>query len=350
MSAFVRPGQRVLVKVNLLAKAEPERAVTTHPEVVRAVIRSVREAGGVPVVGDSPGGPSAQSFLSGVRKASGIGAVCDEEGVEFVFFDECTRVSSPEGELFQQFTVGREVVECDVLITVSKLKTHTFQMFTGAVKVLFGCIPGLEKATYHFRVPDRDDFGSMLIDLMLAVRPALSIMDGVVGMEGAGPSRGTPARIGALLASGNAVTLDVVASAMIGLDVDDVYTSRAAARRGLGPGSVEDVPVVGDDWRAMKPDGFSLPVGDLSSRAPAWLAPRVRSWITPRPVLELAHACTRCKKCEQSCPVKAIDVNSAGPQFDYKTCIRCYCCEEICPERAISTKAPPAARIFVRQP
>jgi Pyruvate/2-oxoacid:ferredoxin oxidoreductase delta subunit len=190
----------------------------------------------------------------------------------------------------------------------------------------------------------------MLIDLMLACQPALSIMDGVIGMEGAGPSRGTPARIGAVLASVDAIALDVVASAMIGLGVDDVYTSRAAARRGLGPKSVDDVPVTGDDWQTLSPKQFSVPTGDLATHAPAWLAPRLTHWIMPRPVLELAHACTRCKKCEQSCPVKAIEVGSLGPQFDYKTCIRCYCCEEVCPERAISTKAPLAARIFVRQP
>jgi uncharacterized protein (DUF362 family) len=154
MSAFVSPGNSVLLKVNLLSKAEPDKAVTTHPEVVRALIREVKAAGGVPMVGDSPGGPNTPGFVRGVHKATGIEAVCAEEDCELVLFDkDCVRVPNPSGALYGSFTLGRAVTECDVLITVPKFKTHGFMMFTGAVKNLFGCIPGLEKAQYHLKSP-----------------------------------------------------------------------------------------------------------------------------------------------------------------------------------------------------
>ncbi len=349
MAAFVSPGQRVLLKVNLLAKAVPERAVTTHPELVRSLIRSVRAAGGVPVVGDSPGGPNTPGMVRKVWQESGIGEVCADENVELVLFDDdCVRAPSTEGSLYGAFTLGREVVDADVLISVPKLKTHGFMMFTGAVKNLFGCIPGLEKAQFHLKVPDRDDFGSMLVDLMLACRPSLAVMDAVVGMEGDGPAGGNPRHIGAVLASADCVALDVVAAAIAGLDPLEVYTNKAAARRGLGPSSADEVDVVGVAWRDLAPPDFALPARDISAKMPPWLGRRLRSWTTARPVLADQAGCTRCRTCEQNCPVDAIVVGPDGPAFDHSTCIRCYCCQELCPPQVIGLKVPAIARWATR--
>ncbi len=346
MRAFVSDGQRVLLKINLLSKATPERAVTTHPEVVRALIRSVRDAGGTPVVGDSPGGPNTAGQVRALHEATGIRRVCEEEGTELVLFDEePARIANPAGALYGAFTLGREVVDADVVISVPKLKTHGFMMFTGAVKNLFGCIPGLEKAQYHLKVPDRDDFGNMLVDLTLACKPSLAVMDAIVGMEGEGPAGGTPRSIGALLASADLFALDVVASAIAGFDPLEIYTIKAAARRGLGPSSVEDVDVVGANWRQLAPDQFQRPARDLSSKMPHWIGKRLRRWTTARPFLEDLAGCTRCKTCEQSCPVGAIEVSKAGgPCFDERTCIRCYCCQELCPPQVIGLSTPPLAR------
>lgn len=347
MAAFVSEGQRVLVKTNLLSRALPERAVTTHPEVVRAVVRSVRAAGGVPVVGDSPGGPNTAGQVRRVWQDSGIGDMCAEEGVELILLDDdCVRVPNPSGALYGSFTLGRAVVDADVVITVPKFKTHGFMMFTGAVKNLFGCIPGLEKAQYHVKVPDRDDFGSMLVDLMLAVSPSLAIMDAVVGMEGEGPAGGTPRHVGALLVSGDCVALDVIAASMAGLEPREVYSTKAAAARGMGPGSVDEVNVVGEDWRLFAPEDFALPQRDLSAKMPPWLAPRLRAWTTAKPVLENAAGCTLCKTCEQVCPVDAIVVGAGGPAFDRERCIRCYCCQELCPPQVIGLASPPLARLL----
>jgi uncharacterized protein (DUF362 family)/Pyruvate/2-oxoacid:ferredoxin oxidoreductase delta subunit len=349
MAAFVSPGQTVLLKVNLLSRALPERAVTTHPEFVRAVIRDVKAAGGRVSVGDSPGGPNTPGTVRRIWEDSGIGAVCAEEDVDLVLFDDdCVRAAAPGGTLYQSFTIGRAVAEADVLITLPKFKTHGFMMFTGAVKNLFGCIPGLEKAQYHLKVPDRDDFGGMLVDLMLACKPKLAIMDAVVGMEGDGPAGGTPRQIGAVLASADSVALDVVASSIAGLDPLEVYSNRAASRRGLGPSSAAEVDVVGTDWRELAPSSFKLPPRDPSAKLPPWVAKRVRSWVTARPVLVRTKDCTRCKKCEENCPVGAIVVGERGPAFDNSICIRCYCCQELCPPQAIGLTEPPLARWATR--
>lgn len=350
MAAFVSPGDSVFLKVNLLSKAEPERAVTTHPEVVRALIHSVRSCGGTPRVGDSPGGPNTPGQWKRVVESSGIAQVCLDEGVEVVLLDdETVRVSNPSGALYGAFTLGKAIVDTDVLITVPKFKTHGFMMFTGAVKNLFGCIPGLEKAQYHLKVPDRDDFGSMLVDLMLACKPSLAIMDAVVGMEGEGPAGGTPRHVGALLASPDCVALDVIASSMAGLDPLEVYTTKSATRRGIGPGRVEDVNVVGADWRSLAPEGFSLPARDISAMMPAWLGRRLRGWTTSRPFLEHADKCTKCRRCLESCPVDATTFDERGPLFDRNLCIRCYCCQELCPPQAIGLKAPPLAKMATRR-
>lgn len=350
MAAFVRPGQRVLLKVNLLSRAEPDRAVTTHPEVVRALIHSVRQAGGIPSVGDSPGGPNTPGMVRRIHETSGIGAVCLDEGIDLLLFDDDqVRCDSPGAALFGSFTLGRAVAETDVLISVPKFKTHGFMMFTGAVKNLFGCIPGLEKAQYHLRVPDRGDFGSMLVDLMLACRPSLAVMDAIVGMEGDGPAGGTPRAIGALVASSDCVALDMVAAAMAGLAPLEVYSNRAAADRGIGPSSLDEITTVGADWRELAPDGFALPARDLSRGMPPWLRRRLQSVALPRPVLTDATGCTKCNTCARSCPVDAIVVGSDGPVFDRDTCIRCYCCQELCPPQVIGLRTPALARIAARR-
>ena len=351
IGAFVRPGDRVLLKVNLLSRATPDRAVTTHPELVRALVREVKRAGGIPMVGDSPGGRVTPASLDRLWRDTGMRAVCDEEDASLVSFDdEWVRMPNQQGSaLYASFTLARPVVDCDVLISVPKFKTHGFMMFTGAVKNLFGCIPGLEKAQYHVKVPDRDDFADMLIDLMQTCRPSLAVMDAVVGMEGDGPAGGDPRQLGALIASADCVALDVVAASIAGLDPAEVYTNKAAARRGLGPARLDDIALIGTEWRSLVPEGFELPARDLSRLLPAWLVPRMRGWLTARPVLESKAGCTRCKTCAQVCPVDAIVVDQDGPHFDRGRCIRCYCCQELCPPQVIGLRVPPLARPLAKR-
>jgi uncharacterized protein (DUF362 family)/NAD-dependent dihydropyrimidine dehydrogenase PreA subunit len=348
IGAFVSAGQRVFVKVNLLSKATPDRCVTTHPELVRAVVRAAFGAGAADVaVGDSPGGRNSAGSARAIFETSGIAAVCEQEGARVSLLDDAvTRVSFEGGLLYSSFNLGREAVDADVLISLPKLKTHGFMMFTGGVKNLFGCIPGLEKAQFHLKVPDRADFAEMLVDLMLACAPELTIMDAVVGMEGDGPAGGTPREIGALLASTDPAALDVIASAIAGFEPMDVYTVRAAARRGLAPESPSGIAVEGAPWESFVLRDFAHPAGDVSRRLPPRLAKWVRKRIVSRPVLDDPADCTACRTCEQNCPVHAIAMVEKRPAFDYDTCIRCYCCQELCPQQVIGLRRPWAVRAF----
>lgn len=343
MSSFVRPGQSVFLKANLLMKAVPDRAVTTHPEVVRAVVRAVKAAGaGTVMIGDSPGGRTTPSGARALFETSGLAAVAEEEGATLSLLDDAVvRVANPEGRLYTSFNLGRDAVTADVLIDLPRLKTHGFMMMTGAVKNLFGCIPGLEKAQFHMKVPERQDFAEMLVDLALACRPALSIMDAVVAMEGDGPAGGTPRQVGALLASADPYALDVVAAAIAGFGPDEVYTNVAARGRGLAPAGPDEVEVAGTPWRDVAPATFSHPAKDITRSMPPAVGRWLQKRIASRPVLARPAGCTSCRTCERNCPVEAIAMGAdRRPRFDYDTCIRCYCCQELCPEQVIDLKTP----------
>ncbi|MGE5561556.1 MAG: DUF362 domain-containing protein, partial [Chloroflexota bacterium] len=193
---FVRPGQRVLLKANLLGKHRPEDAVTTHPAVIEAVTRLVQAAGGRVLIGDSPGGSYTESALRALYDATGLDAVAERTGAELNYDTTEVIQPHPAGQLAKSFPVIKPITVADVIIPVSKLKTHGLTTFTGAVKVLFGVIPGLRKAEYHVRMPAVDDFAGILVDIAEMVKPQLSIMDGIIGMDKAGPAAGRPRGVG----------------------------------------------------------------------------------------------------------------------------------------------------------
>ncbi|MDP2210950.1 MAG: DUF362 domain-containing protein [Candidatus Aquicultor sp.] len=348
IESFVKPSDSVLLKVNLLRSATPDKAVTTHPALVEATIKAVRAAGGIPIVGDSPGGPNSASMVKKIIETTELGEVCARTGTELVIFDADTvRIKSTAGKLYTSFNVGRVVRDADVIIGMPKLKTHGFQRFTGAVKVFFGVIPGLEKAQYHLKVPGRMDFAEMLLDVYLAVKPHLSIMDAVVAMEGDGPAGGTPRYVGALMASTDAVAMDFVASAAIGIEPLDVYTNLAARDRGL-LGGMDDIEIIGAQLADIRIGDFKFATGDMADRIPGRFLEFFKDLATSKPYLAAVETCTGCATCEQSCPSDAIDFSAGKPRFDYSACIRCYCCEELCPELAVKRKNHWIVRPFLR--
>lgn len=346
--SFVKPGETIFLKINLLGPYPPEKAVTTHPELVRAVIRKVKEVGGEPLVGDSPGGRDNRSKIGKILKITGIGEVCESEGVEFVLLDkevgkfEVREVPKPR---YLYLEIGKKILEADGVISLPKLKTHGFMKFTGATKVLFGCIPGIKKAEYHLRVAERMDFAELLVEILLRVRPRLAIMDGVVAMEGEGPSAGEPYPLGLLLASPSSVALDVVASYLIGFKPEEVYTNEVCRRLGLWH-SLEEIEVVGEDLNEVRPEDFKLPRKDLFDRIPARFRHFLRNRATARPYLAHPERCTACRTCEKNCPAESIEMRNRKPIFNYQKCIRCYCCHEFCPESALSLSYPLLSRIF----
>src|SRR5271169_5492685 len=229
MGAFVKPRDRVLIKPNLLKARTPDAAVTTHPEIVRAVIRLVHEQGGKALVGDSPGIGDVKK----VAEKAGILDVVNEEGAQLEDLSDAVQVKN--NGRFQHIEVARSAYEADVLINLPKLKTHGMTTLTGAVKNLFGCIPGKRKVQWHFNTGvNHELFMKMLLELYTLLKPGLTIMDAVVGMEGNGPGSGDPRHIGALLAGRDAVSIDAVSAHLLGVKVDKIPLLLAARSQGIG--------------------------------------------------------------------------------------------------------------------
>ncbi len=331
MAAFVRPGERVLIKPNLLKASPPEAAVTTHPEVIRAVIRLVREAGGGAMVGDSPG----LGDLRRVCEKSGILALIEEEGAELADMNEAAGVKN-NGQ-FHRFEIAKAVLDADVVINLPKLKTHGMVTVTGAVKNLVGCIPGKRKVQWHFNAGvNRNAFARMLVELCALINPRLTIMDAVIGMEGNGPGSGDPCRIGLVLASRDPVALDVVSGSIIGADPALLCIIRAAAEAGVGETRLDRIPIQGEPLAEVKIRDFRLPPREHTEwPLPEWARRILKDALTTRPVIDHGQ-CIRCGICQGHCPQGAI--GNAGKQFEirYRDCIRCFCCQEFCPRGAIS--------------
>ncbi|QYZ79067.1 DUF362 domain-containing protein [Methanofollis formosanus] len=337
MEAYVRPGMRVLVKPNLLSAQPPERAVTTHPALVKAVVTLVRECGGTAVVGDSPGGNQTEASYRHLLTTTGMAGVVEETGCESVFFDDETMtVRAPGARTFRRFTVARAPLDADVVIALPKLKTHALTGYTGAVKLLYGFVPGVSKAAYHLHAGQNPaTFADLLLDLHTLLRPTLSIMDAVVGMEGKGPQHGDPRKIGVLLASESCTALDYLAATLVGLDPTTLPTLARAAARGEGPGCLAEVEIVGPPLEEVRVRDFVPAPTALRPALPSFVRQLDGRLVPARPVVD-DERCRRCGVCAEVCPPGAIVVGRDGlPAIDTARCIRCFCCQELCPEGAV---------------
>ena len=257
VESVVKPGQRVLVKVNLLMKRTPDRATTTHPAVAKAIVRAVERAGAQAILADSPGGPYTKGMLAGVYDACGMKAVAEETGCALNDDFSTTQRLYPQGKAAHQLDLIGVLDHVDAVITVGKLKTHGLTTMTGCVKNLFGTVPGTTKVEYHARYQDVGLFSEMLLDICECVKPCFAILDAVVGMEGEGPSGGRPRAIGALVGGRDPHAVDAVGAQLIGLAPQQVTTLEAAQRRGLLP----EYEIVGEALESMIVRDFDVPMG-----------------------------------------------------------------------------------------
>lgn len=349
MQQFVRPGQRVLVKPNLLLSSYPAKAIVTHPTVVRAVVRLVQEAGGRAVIADNNGAipPSEHGWLRAYEQ-TGYAAMAAETGAELNTRIVPQQRPHPTGHLMKLVETSSFLTEADVVINVPKLKTHSLMRFTGAVKNLFGTVPGMTKFGYHVKLQTADRFAEMLLDLVTFVRPALSVMDAVIGMDGDGPSAGDPFPIGAILAGADPVAVDVAALGLVGQQPASVPTVKAAMQRGWSTGRLADLELLGEDLPAMRVDGFRMPRGGLGSTPslPNFLLKLGTRQMVASPFV--TERCVACGICIQNCPMKTISQVDGLAKIDLGNCIRCYCCHEMCPEQAIKLRQPRVGRILAR--
>jgi len=344
--AFVEPGQRVLLKPNLLIPARPERAITTHPAIVEAMIRLVRAAGGEPFIADSPGGPlHTKAGMRRVYRDTGLKEVAERTKVSLHYDATAIQVPTPDGVLLKRLDLLKVWQEADVVIALPKLKTHGLTTITGATKILFGLVPGLTKSGYHAKLANLDRFCDMLLDVVACVRPALFVMDGILGMEGNGPGlHGSPRHVGVLLASQDAVGMDAIVCQIIGLVPDRLPLFRAAARHGWWP---MEVTVAGAPVDEVAVPDFRLPASTQAATrrdGRGWLSQLATHALTPRPVPQ-RELCTACRTCVRICPQQAITIVDRLAVVDDK-CIRCYCCHEVCPEAAIDLEFSRLGRLL----
>ncbi|MCD4734331.1 DUF362 domain-containing protein [bacterium] len=320
---------RVLVKPNMLANFAPEEVVTTHPAVLRAVLTSLREAGYTPFVGDSPAGSTRK--VETVWKKTGIGAVCEELGVELVSFEAAGhRTLRGKNRFARELHIANPVIDADAVVNLPKLKTHSLTVFTCAVKNLFGYVPGMRKMMLHGKALNPRDFAEILTDVYRLRPPNLNIVDGIISMQGDGPSGGSPYPFGRIIVGSNAPALDHSLASRIGIPAERMPVERVCLQRGyfqideieeLGdvPEVKQDYEIPGNSWVALIPGPFGR-----------YVAEQIRTF----PVIRQKD-CIRCGACARACPHATIPFEDGEYHIDHAACISCLCCHEVCPVQAI---------------
>jgi uncharacterized protein (DUF362 family)/Pyruvate/2-oxoacid:ferredoxin oxidoreductase delta subunit len=350
ISVFTNPGEKILLKPNLLVGDKPYKGITTHPMVLQAVGEVFKEGGAKLFYGDSPGVGKPER----AAKKAGYTRVAEVLDMQLADFQTGVTVSFPEALLAKQLYLAAGAIEADGIVSISKMKTHGFTRITGAVKNQFGCIPGLRKSEYHVKMPDVYDFSRVCVDINRYLKPRLYVMDGITAMEGNGPRGGELVNMKVLLFSSDPVALDAVCCCLIDLDPGFVPTMEIGKEGMLGAYKPDEIETVGDNIEGLINKNFQVvrrpPERLTASRSyPNFL----KNWISPRPVIN-DKRCVNCGQCVLQCPVDPKAVNwpkgdkSHHPVYNYKHCIRCYCCQEICPEKAITIKVPLLGKLIYR--
>ena len=346
VETLIPKDAKILLKPNLLKKAEVEKAVITHPVVVGAFAGILRENGYENIVlADSCGHGTTQAVIRG----TGMDTYLEKYHIPAVDYSEGVKTAYPQGVQAKEFILPKELLEQDCVISLSKMKTHALERITGAVKNSYGFVYGFHKAKGHTQYPSADSFARMLIDLNKCVAPKLYVMDGIVAMEGNGPGSGDPVSMNVLLMSTDPVALDSVFSRLVYLKPEMVPTNYHGEKMGLGTWKEEEITLLTPDGEismaeAVKKYGnpdFNVDRTEVRNNIWTRMAGALNIF-QKKPYIE-ADKCVRCGICVQSCPVpgKAVDFRKGKdkpPVYDYRKCIRCFCCQEMCPKKAIKVK------------
>lgn len=333
IGTFVKPGERVLLKPNMLSAKYPEQAVTTHPILVQVVAELVREAGGLARIGDSPGIGGFQR----VADKSGIARAAAESGAELVEF--AAAIDLPGSGTFKRISVAKPYWEADKVINLPKLKTHEMMTMTCAVKNLFGAVVGAEKAGWHLKAgASREQFARLLLEIYLLKKPVLNIVDAIVAMEGNGPGSGDPIKVGALIAGVNPVAVDVLAARLAGIPQDLLHVEHEALKMGLAGSTMDEIEVGGEGLDSFPMHPFTLPGGlDVQFGLPKFLSTILKHQLTSFPIAD-RELCVLCGICRDACPPGAIEIKNSALSVDQERCIRCWCCRELCPHDAMKVQ------------
>lgn len=337
---WVKDGMVIAIKANLVSYLRPEKAATTHPALLCALVEMLTERGARVIVGDSPGGLYNSAYVNRVYSATGMKQVQEVGGELNQDFSQKNTVFS-EAVIAKDFTYTGWLDQADAIINFCKLKTHGMMGMSAAAKNLFGTIPGTMKPEYHYRFPKVENFSDMIIDLNCYFKPVLNIVDAIIGMEGNGPTAGTPRTIGAIAASKNPHELDMLCAHLIGIEPDQVPTLLAAVKRGLVPKDFKDIEIIGE-YQSLCISDFQLVTGSRSlqfkKESNTYIGKLTASFIqtalSSKPGVKKSE-CVGCRECEKICPAKAITMVDKKPVINRSKCIRCFCCQEFCPKGAM---------------
>ena len=350
MGQFIQPGEKILLKPNVLVGDVPEKNVSPHPAVFKAVARLAAEITPNLTYGDSSGFGKPSSNM----RKPGFTKFAEELGIPLADFENGREVQFKDSPFIKRFVLANGVLDADGLISIGKFKTHALTRITGAVKNQFGCIPGPLKPEFHIKLPDPLDFAKMLVCLNLYIRPRLYILDGITAMQGNGPRNGDPINMNVLMFSTDPVALDSALCRLIDLDPEYVPTMKPGRDWGLGTYLQEEIEWLGDPPEIFINKSFDVVRYPAQGRTPPAVMPVVKNLISHRPVIT-PSLCTRCGTCVRVCPVtpKAINWHNGDrvspPSYNYHQCIRCFCCQELCPERAITVETPFLGKLIGRK-
>jgi uncharacterized protein (DUF362 family)/Pyruvate/2-oxoacid:ferredoxin oxidoreductase delta subunit len=336
---FIRPQSKVLLKPNLLMARQPEFGITTHPEVVRAVARILKEYGCQVILGDGPSVWGNQiERIAEVHERTGMKKVCQEEAIELVNFERFRWRG--------KFPLSSWLDECDYLVSIPKLKTHDLTILTGAIKNLFGLVSGPYKTVLHKKYWQRLDFCKALVDIYEEARPALTVVDAITAMEGDGPaSAGKLRHLGAIVSGRDAVAVDSILACLMGLRPQDVLSTKEAELRKLGEADLDSISVLGDKLEDVVDKPFLLPTTTIDKKIPLPLVKFARNFIRFYPRV-LHDNCTKCGACIVACPEKIMRLRANRIVIDYRRCIACFCCQEACAFSAVRVKKTILARLI----
>lgn len=353
---FAKPGEKILLKPNFLISDNREHTTNTHFAVFKAVAEAFKKTGARISYGDSPAFGSAAA----VAKRCGIYSVAEELGIELQEFNEGKDVFFKEGVQNRKFTIAKAVLEADGIISLPKIKTHQLTILTGCIKNQLGCVPGILKGELHVKLPDPLKFAQMLVDLNNIIKPRLYVMDGIVAMEGNGPSGGTSKPMKVLLFSTDPVALDATVCRMIKVEPENIPTIRFGREQGMGVSAEDQITIVGDNIADVIIDDFDININaqwggtGFKKKLSDGLIKLLGGLLISKPYI-LADKCVKCGICVKQCPVLSKAVNwrnedkTKPPVYNYKLCIKCYCCQEVCPEGAIKLKKPFLRWLFSRK-
>lgn len=327
-------GKKVLLKINLLSANEPDRAITTHPVIVKALAKELIRRRAEVIIADSPGGLYNKGMLKKAYKASGMEKVAKETGAH-LNFDTGSHVEKiPKGKFTKSFNVCDYLKDKDLIIALPKIKTHMFCGLTCASKIMFGAVPGTEKVKYHTRFPDTLDFSKMLFDLTDLTKVDLFLVDGITGMEGRGPSQGEPRKVGTLISGTDPYLIDLHVARMVGLDPNRLPITKAAHEQGRI--EIDQQVALSGNGKDIKTEKPFKPAkgGSIATRPPRFLKRIIISLSTNKPKISRKN-CIGCGVCGENCAGDAIDIVNEKAKIHYSKCIRCYCCHELCPYGAV---------------